>query len=168
MSREDAIYLLRTEGCSENIIKHCINVSRYAKEVGEKASIDYKIDLALVEIGGLLHDIGRSKTNGMHHGIVGAKILREKGIDEKIALICERHIGSGIDKKDAEYFGLPLRKYIPETIEEKIVCHADNFFINGEKVSFEKVYERFLNELGKDHSSIGRLLLLQKDLQKYL
>jgi uncharacterized protein len=168
ISREEAISLLRTEGCSENVIKHCINVSRYAKEIGEKASIDFEIDLNIVEIGGLLHDIGRSKTNGIHHGIIGAKILRDKGIDEKIALICERHIGSGIDKNDADKFGLPPRVYIPKTIEEKIVCHADNFFINGDRVSFEKIYDRFLNELGNDHSSIERLLLLQRDLEKYL
>lgn len=168
ISKEDAISLLRTAGCSEKIIKHCINVSKYAKEIAEKASKDFELDLNLVEIGGLLHDIGRSKTNGIHHGILGAEILRNRGIDENVALICERHIGSGIDKKDAEKFGLPPRGYIPETIEEKIVCHADNFFINGEKVTFEKVFERFILELGKDHSSIERLLSLQKDLQKYL
>lgn len=168
ISKEDAISLLRTEGCSENVIKHCINVSKYAKEIAEKASKDYEIDLKLVEIGGILHDIGRSKTNGVHHGYIGAEILRDRGIDEKVALICERHVGSGIDKKDAENFGLPSKRYMPETIEEKIVCHADNYFINGEKVSFEKVYERFTIELGKDHSSIQRLLSLQKELQEYL
>lgn len=168
ISREEATSLLRSEGCSEKIIKHCTNVSIYAREIAEKASSDYNVDLDLVEIGGLLHDIGRSKTNGIHHGIVGANILRDKGIDEKLALICERHIGSGIDKYDSDRFGLPPRRYTPETIEEKIVCHADNFFINGEKVSFDKVYERFIKELGKDHSSIKRLLLLQKDLEKYL
>ncbi len=168
ISKEDALSLLIAEGCSQNVIKHCINVSKYAKEVGEKASKDLKVDLTLVEIGGLLHDIGRSKTNGIHHGIIGAEILRNHGIDEKVALICERHVGAGIDANDADYYGLPKRNYIPETIEEKIVCHSDNFFINGEKVSFQKVYERFLKELGNEHPSIKRLLLLQKDLQNYL
>ena len=168
ISKEEAISLLRTESCSQNVINHRINVSHYAKEIAEKASKDFVVDINLVEIGGLLHDIGRSKTNGVHHGYIGAEILRGKKIDEKVALICERHVGSGIDKKDAETFGLPPKKYIPETIEERIVCHADNFFINGEKVSFEKVYNRFIIELGKDHSSIQRLLSLQKDLQKYL
>lgn len=168
ISKDYAISLLRTEGCSENVIKHCINVSKYAKEIAKKASKDYELDLNLVEIGGILHDIGRSKTNGIQHGYIGAEILRDMGIDEKVALMCERHVGSGIDKKDAENFGLPLRIYMPETIEEKIVCHADNYFINGEKVSFEEVYERFTKELGKDHSSIQRLLSLQKELQEYL
>ncbi|HNR43990.1 MAG TPA: TIGR00295 family protein [Methanofastidiosum sp.] len=168
MSKEEAILLLRAEGCSENVIKHCINVSNYAIEIAEKASKDFEIDLYLVEIGGLLHDIGRSKTNGIHHGVIGAEILRNRNVDEKIALICERHIGSGIDKKDAEIFGLPPRNYMPETIEEKIVCHADNFFINGEKVKFEKVFERFKLELGEGHSSLQRLLSLQYYLKKYL
>jgi len=168
ISKEDAILLLRTEGCSANVIKHCINVSKYAKEISEKSSKDFELDPNIVEIGGLLHDIGRSKTNGVCHGYIGAEILRDRGIDEKVALICERHVGAGIDKKDAENFGLPPKNYIPGTIEEKIVCHADNYFINGEKVSFEKVYERFIMDLGKDHSSIQRLLLLQKELQYYL
>ncbi len=168
ISRDEAIQLLRTESCSEKVIKHCINVSNYAKDIALKASKDIDLESYLVEIGGILHDIGRSKTNGIHHGIIGAEILRNKGIDEKIILICERHIGSGIDRKDAEIFGLPFKNYIPETIEEKIVCHADNFFINGEKVDFEKVYERFIRELGENHSSIERLLSLQKELQKYL
>jgi uncharacterized protein len=168
ISKEEAILLLRAEDCSENVIEHCINVSKYAGEIAQKASKDFELDLDLVQIGGLLHDIGRSKTNGIHHGVVGADILRDMGIDEKIALICERHIGSGIDKKDAESFGLPPRNYMPETIEEKIVCHADNFFINGEKVTFEKVFERFKLELGEDHSSLQRLLSLQNFLKKYL
>ena len=168
VSKDEAILLLRAEGCSENVIKHCIKVSKYAREIAQKASKDFELDLDLAEIGGLLHDIGRSKTNGIHHGVVGAEILRDRGIDEKIVLICERHIGSGIDKKDAETFGLPPRNYIPETIEEKIVCHADNFFINGEKVTFEKVFERFKIELGEGHSSLQRLLSLQNYLKKYL
>jgi len=168
ISKEDAIAILRTEGCSEKVIKHCINVSEYANRIAEKASKDFQLDLDLVVIGGLLHDIGRSKTNGIHHGVIGAEIIRNRMQDEKVALICERHVGSGIDKNDADAFGLPPRNYIPKTIEEKIVCHADNFFINDEKVTFEKVFERFLLELGKDHSSLKRLLSLQKDLQKYL
>ncbi|MCC7572339.1 MAG: HD domain-containing protein [Candidatus Methanofastidiosum sp.] len=168
ISKEEAISLLRTEGCSEKIISHCINVSKYAKEIGEKASKDFELDINLIEIGGLLHDIGRSKINGIYHGVIGAEIIRNKGIDEKIALICERHIGSGIDKRDADKFGLPNNNYIPETIEERIVCHADNFFINGVQVNFEKVFQRFIIELGEGHSSIQRLLALQKDLQKYL
>ncbi len=168
ISREYAILLLKTEGCSDNIITHCIDVSTYALDIGKKVSRDHEVDLNLIEIGGLLHDIGRSKINGILHGVIGADILRNKGIDEKIALICERHVGSGISNGDIEKFKLPQRKYVPETLEEKIVCHADNFFINGKKVSFEMVYERFINEFGKDHPSIQRLILLQKDLGKYL
>lgn len=168
LSKEDAISLLRAQGCSEGVIHHSINVSKYAKEIAEKASKDIQLNLQLIEIGGLLHDIGRSETNGVDHGVIGADILRNKGIDENIALICERHVGAGIDKKDAKNFELPNRNYLPKTIEEKIVCHADNFFINGKKVTFDKVFERFRTELGNDHPSLKRLLLLQKELQKYL
>ncbi len=168
ISKEDAIFLLRVNGCSKKLINHCINVSNYALEMGKKASNDFKLDLSLIEIGGLLHDIGRSRTNDIHHGTIGAKIIRDLGLDEKLVLICERHIGSGIDKKEAEKLGLPSKNYLPETIEEKIVCHADNFFINSKIVSFERVLNRFINDLGKDHPSCKRLLFLQNELQKYL
>ncbi len=168
ISKDEAILMLKAEGCSEKVVKHCINVSNYAKEIALRASKNINLDLYLVEIGAILHDIGRSKTNSIQHGIIGATILRDKGIDEKIVLICERHIGSGIDKNDANLFGLPPKNYIPETIEEKIVCHADNFFINGEKVGFEIVIARFKRELGENHSSIRRLLALQEELKNYL
>jgi len=168
MSNNDAVSLLRAEGCSERVVEHCINVSIYAKEIAINASKDFDVDVSLVEIGAILHDIGRSKTNSIHHGVIGAEILRNKKVDEKVVLICERHIGSGIDKIDAENYGLPPKNYIPETIEEKIVCHADNFFINGKKVNFEEVLERFKRELGEIHSSIERLLSLQEELHKYL
>ena len=39
----------------------------------------------------------------------------------------------GISNGDIEKFKLPQRKYVPETLEEKIVCHADNFLLMGKK-----------------------------------
>lgn len=168
ISKEEAIILLKANNCSEKLVRHCINVSNYAITIGKKASNDFKIDIKLIEIGGLLHDIGRSRTNNIDHGILGAKTIRDLELDEKLALICERHIGAGIEKKEADRLGLPSRNYLPETIEEKIICHADNFFINSNKATFESVLNRFILELGENHCSIKRLLDLQKELQKYL
>jgi len=136
-----AINLLNKEGADEKVIKHCIAVSecavKIAAEISKKKNI--VIDLNLVEIGGLLHDLGRSKTHGIAHGIAGAEILRnlindtnlnlspnDKIFIEKLARICERHIGAGIDKDEAMILGLGEKAYLPETIEEKIIAHADN------------------------------------------
>ena len=40
--------------------------------------------------------------------------------------IVERHIGAGITADEAGRLGLPFRDYIPATLEQKVVSHADN------------------------------------------
>jgi uncharacterized protein len=90
-----------------------------------------KVNRKLVFVGALLHDIGRTKTQGIDHGVAGAQMIREMNAKsdpnmEKVALICERHIGGGIGKEEAVKLGLPARDYIPKSIEEKIVCYCDN------------------------------------------
>ncbi|PKP59180.1 MAG: HD domain-containing protein, partial [Candidatus Altiarchaeales archaeon HGW-Altiarchaeales-2] len=62
-----AINLLNKEGADERVIKHCIAVSKCAVEIAGKISKkkNIVIDLNLVETGGLLHDLGRSKTHSV-------------------------------------------------------------------------------------------------------
>lgn len=79
----------------ENVIEHCKVVAERALELSTRFN---NVDRELVLSGALLHDIGRSKTHGIDHGIVGAKILRKKGYPEEIIRIVERHIGAGIPK----------------------------------------------------------------------
>lgn len=110
------IEILKKAGCSERVIEHCVAVCKKAVEIASK--ID-GVDLELVRIGALLHDIGRSKTHGVEHGVVGGKIARELGFSDKIVRIIERHVGAGIPKEEAIKLGLPPKDYIPETLEEK-------------------------------------------------
>ncbi|ENN95716.1 metal dependent phosphohydrolase, partial [Methanocaldococcus villosus KIN24-T80] len=129
---------------------------------------DYNVDLNLVKIGGLLHDIGRSKTHGIDHGVVGANILRSYGFDERIALIAERHIGAGITKEEAIALGLPAKDYVPISLEEKIVAHADNLIFETERVEIDRVVEKFRNKLGKDHPSVKRIIFLDMEINRLL
>jgi uncharacterized protein len=77
-SREQAIQLLRDNKCSPKVIKHCKAVAELALETAEKCKKNgLNVNLDLVEIGALLHDIGRSKTHSVHHAVVGAEILTE-------------------------------------------------------------------------------------------
>ena len=48
----------------------------------------------------------------------------------KHALVCERHVGTGItlDEIKTRNLHLPLREMINVSIEEQIVCYADKFF----------------------------------------
>ncbi|RLI59317.1 MAG: HD domain-containing protein, partial [Candidatus Asgardarchaeum californiense] len=121
-------------------------------------------DLKLVEAGALLHDIGRSKTHGIRHAVEGAKIAKKIGLPEKIVNIIERHIGAGLSKNEAKKLGLPAKDYIPETLEEKIVCHADNLIDNNKKQNIEVEVERALRKNLKEYAL--RLVNLHKELSE--
>lgn len=131
MKSREAFSLLKKYGATESVITHIKKVRDYALEIA--ACNDCNIEL--VEAGAILHDIGRSRTHGIEHAIVGAEILRKEGVDERIVRIVERHIGAGLTKEESAYLGLPPKDNIPETIEEKIVCHADNLIGNKERIS---------------------------------
>ncbi len=155
--------------CPENVVEHCLAVSEYAYELALAIkNKDYNVDVELVRLGGLLHDIGRSKTHGIEHGVVGAEILRELGFDEKIALIAERHIGAGITKEEAIELGLPPKDYLPVTLEEKIVAHADNLIFGAERVEIDEVIKKFEKRLGRNHPSIKRIILLNDEINNLL
>jgi uncharacterized protein (TIGR00295 family) len=127
MKSREALALLKKYGASEDVIRHVKMVRDYAMEIAEQ---NPAADRELVEAGALLHDIGRTRTHGIDHAVAGAEILRKEGVDERIVRIVERHVGAGLTKEDAVYLGLPPKDYLPETIEEKIVCHADNLIGN--------------------------------------
>lgn len=168
MEFEKALSILKNL-CPENVVEHCLAVSEYAYELALAIkNKGYNVDVELVRLGGLLHDIGRSKTHGIEHGVVGAEILRELGFDEKIALIAERHIGAGITKEEAIELGLPPKDYIPITLEEKIVAHADNLIFGAERVEIDDVIKKFEKRLGRNHPSIKRIILLNDEINNLL
>ena len=146
------------------LVDHSQKVCRKALQIAENSRLD--IDIKLVTEGALLHDIGIFKChapdifcNGnapyITHGIIGGKLLREygetHGIDlEKHARICERHTGSGLSIEDIRLQKLPLpeKDYLPETLEEKLVCLADKFFSKSAN-SNEKTVEDIRRSMKK-------------------
>lgn len=128
-SREECLKILNKIGCPKRVINHLLTVTDLALKIAKRFP---KADLELVEAGGLLHDMGRSKTHGITHAVEGAKMARELGLPVEINKIIERHICAGIPKMSAIELGLPARDYIPITIEEKIIAHADNL-VEGER-----------------------------------
>ncbi len=165
MKSEEALILLREVRCPENVIEHCVAVSERSVSIARKIQRNHDIDLKLIEIGGLLHDIGRARTHGVDHGIVGARLLREKGINSELQRICERHVCAGIPRAVAEAVGLPSRDFVPETIEEKIVCHADNLTNH----TLEELREGWKTLFGGKNGEIIVTLLdnLHKELEIY-
>lgn len=170
MKENDAIDLLRKSGCSPGVIEHCQAVALYAREIAmdirncaQKKKAQVNIDIDLVYIGGLLHDIGRSRTHGISHAVEGVKIAIDNGLDEKLVKIIERHIGAGILEEEAVALGLPAKDYIPLTLEEMIVAHADNLISGTQICSFDLMVEGLMKKQF-DEKIIQRFIELNKKL----
>lgn len=170
IKEKDAIALLIRSGCSYDVIEHCRTVAEYARKIAldisncaEKKRHPINIDIDAVFIGALLHDIGRSKTHGVDHAVAGAAIAIENGLSDKIVNIIERHIGAGIPKEEAAGLGLPIKDYLPDTIEEKIVAHADNL-VSGKKVGTLKELVFNLRKRKLDEKIIQRIIDLNNEM----
>jgi len=155
------IEILKRLNCPDHLIKHCEAVCKKALKLSSNFD---DIDIELVKTGALLHDIGRSKTNGIDHAIVGVDILRDMGFSDSIANIALRHIGAGIPKEEAIQLGLPPKDYIPLTLEEKIVAHADNLIHWDREVDLDFVIKKWKKKLGEDHPSIKRIIELHREI----
>ena len=121
---------------------------------------ELNIDRDFILAAAMLHDIGILRTNApgiecfgtepyIRHGIIGATMMREEGYEE-IARICERHTGAGLSLNDIVSQNLPLphRSFLPETIEEKLICYADKFFSKSH-LEREKTIEQAERSLAK-------------------
>ena len=152
------LVLLKKSGCSDEVIRHCIAVRDVAVRIARYAGADVK----LVEAGALLHDIGRSRTHSILHAVEGVKIAKQLGLPISIIKIIECHIGAGLPKEEAALLGLPAKDYIPETLEEKIVSHADNLTDGDKRQKIEDKINKALRKGQKTHAE--RLMILHKEL----
>lgn len=157
------IELLKQENTPENVIEHSIAVYKKAMKIA--ANFD-NADKDLIKKGALLHDIGRSRTHDITHAIEGVKIARKYGYDEDVLNIIERHIGAGITEDEAKNLGLPVKSYVPQTLEEKIVAHADNLVSGSEEVDIDYVIEKWKRRIPDSEDNIERLLKLDEELIK--
>lgn len=108
----------------------------------------------------MLHDIGIFKCYAagiqcfgtepyICHGRIGAELLRLEGFPRH-ARVCERHTGAGITKAQiiAQTLPLPQQDFLPETMEEKVICYADKFF-SKTHIDREKTIEQAEKSLSK-------------------
>lgn len=155
--------ILKQEETPENVIEH-------SKAVYKKAMViaaNFKnADKDLIKKGALLHDIGRSKTHGISHAVEGAKIVKQYGYSEEVQNIVERHIGAGITEEESVKLGLPKKSYIPQTIEEKIVAHADNLLSGTKDVDIDFDIAKWKRKIDKPEENIKRLIELDNELIK--
>lgn len=125
---------------------------------------ELNLDREFIEEAAMLHDIGIIKTDApgikcfgtepyIRHGILGAEMLRQEGLPRH-ARVCERHTGAGLSLNEIVSQNLPLphQDFLPETLEEQVICYADKFFskthLDREK-SIEKA-EKSIAKFGEE------------------
>jgi len=159
-------------------VGHCQQVADKALDIAHTKHLPLTDDE--ITEAAMLHDIGIVMTDapGIHcygtepyiaHGIVGARIIREAGLDEKYARVAERHTGSGITAADirSQHLPIPEGDYCPVTLLERLICYADKFFSkSGDRQ--EKPRERILKSLRKfdftdQSSTVDRFLALERE-----
>lgn len=125
--------------------------------------------IPFIEAAAMLHDIGIIQCDAIGiechgsepyicHGHIGAEMLRQDAhlfamTQEEIepyARVCERHTGAGLTKEQiiSQSLPLPHEDFLPETLEEQIICYADKFFSKTHS-EVEKPYERALKSIEK-------------------
>jgi uncharacterized protein len=168
-SPQMALKLLSQSGCSRGVIAHCKAVTALAVQIAracEKKGLN--VDVKLVEVGALLHDIGRSKTHGVDHVIRGAEIARSLNLPESVVSIIERHAGGGITVDEARKLGWSIKSYVPKSLEEKIVTYADKLIEGRRRVPVERTVKKLSRELGKNHSSVVRIRKLHEEFSSLI
>ncbi len=157
-SEEMALNFLRQAGCTTKLEEHCRAVADFAEEIAkacEKKGL--RVNVELVRIGALLHDVGRTKTHNVDHAIVGAQIAQEWNLPDEVVSIIERHVGGGITEGEARKLGWPVKSYIPESIEERIVAYADKLIESSMRVPVEVAIEQFRRDKNIREDSVERL-----------
>ena len=154
----------------------------HSRQVTDKALLlcaahpEWQADTQFVEEAAMLHDIGIIFCNApgilchgsepyIRHGYIGAELLRKEGLPRH-ARVAERHTGSGLSKEQIQAEGLPLpeQDFLPETIEEKLICYADKFFSKShpERIAELEHIRQQMTKFG--HSSLQRWLQLENEM----
>ena len=117
------VELLRESGMTEADITHSRQVAGIAVGLGSLARV--AVDISLVALGALFHDLGKVRTDGILHGVEGARLGRHLGLPDAVLDIMEKHVRAGVPLEQSAHYGLPPRDYSLTSLEEKLVIYAD-------------------------------------------
>lgn len=125
---------------------------------------ELNLDRNFIVEAAMLHDIGICRCNApgilcygtepyICHGRIGAEMLRQAGFPRH-ARVCERHTGAGLTSTEIIKQNLPLphEDFLPETMEEKLICYADKFYSKSSicRVKTMEQAERSLSKFGEE------------------
>lgn len=141
------------------LITHSTLVMKRAVSICD-AHPELNMDRQFIIEAAMLHDIGIIRCNApgiecfgtepyICHGRIGAEMLRAVGFPRH-ARVCERHTGAGLTKEEiiSQNLPLPHQDFLPETLEEKVICYADKFYSKTHPER-EKSYEQAEHSLAK-------------------
>lgn len=130
---------------SRQVADKCLDIVRKHREL--------PVDVQFLEEAAMLHDIGicechapsiycEGKEPYIRHGLIGGQMLRQAGFPRH-ARVCERHTGTGLTCEQIvrQQLPLPEEDFVPETLEEQIVCYADKFFSKSSPERVRSVLE---------------------------
>ena len=164
LTKSDALKILEKNNCPENILEHAKATAEKAVEISQKIQENgHKVDVDFVETASLLHDLGRCHRHDIKHGEKGAELLKDH---PEYARVCETHIGGGITSGEAKELGLTEIDYLPETLEEKIICIADKLTKEDRYIEIDEALGIFREKLGGDHPTIKRIKELYDELSE--
>lgn len=141
------------------VYKHSCSVAEKALSISCKHN-ELNADDDFLEEASLLHDIAVFMTDApgicchgtypyICHGYLGRELLEKEGYPRH-ALVCERHIGTGLTLEEVIERDMPLphRDMSPQTIEEQIICFSDLFFSKS-RLEEEKTPDQVRAAIGK-------------------
>ena len=146
--------ILFSAGCDAGVVRHCEVVALVASRYSGDS-----VDDDLVRAGSMMHDIGRSVTHDISHAQTGARICSEHGEPEELTQIVLRHTGAGLDADECTLLGLQPIDCVPQTLEEKIVAHADNLVKGSKVISIEERMMRIPDLSTRSKKRIWRLAM---------
>jgi len=117
------IDLLKNQGMTAEDLEHSIQVAEKALEIAER--MDTNLDMELIGRGALFHDLGKTQTHGITHGLIGAEKGAELGLSDTVNAIMEKHIRGGLTESEAIELGLPIKDYTLHLLEERVIIYAD-------------------------------------------
>ena len=162
---KECIQILFSHSVPYPVISHLILTTQTAIRITKTLKTkNFFINCDFIIAGGMLHDLGRCRSHKINHGIIGGKILREMAFPIELICVVEKHIFAGIAAHETKDLNLPLKDYIPSTIEEKIVAYADNISKQIPNLTIKQVLSRYSRYLPETHPILMRV----QDLHNYI
>jgi len=168
---DECIGILDHLGCPPAVLEHIKAVYALGDEMIRVAieadpSIPDRLDLGVVRAGLMLHDIGRTRTHSIRHVSIGADIATRMGLDPRVVAAVHNHIGAGVPASEAVVIGLSEEDFMPCTMEEKIVCHADSLIADRKRTSLDEARSDLIKKGAT--SGADRMAALHLEIEGFL